>query len=467
MDDLYLLPRRVARKLAHGKDDLAEELESVGNLALVQALQAFDPAASPLGEAGRAPFCAQRVRWAMLRFLNKERRHRPDPDTPVEQVVDQRSENSSLRTNKDLEVLLRQELPFLSPLDCAILVLYRRDALPYALIALRVGISYWAVCRRMKRIARRLARRLARRDVPGSRTPSGKTTSRALLVGTVRLRQRHGNHNERIRMIKVRQDGPRHRRWIAYARYLWELHHGPVPAGQQVIHRNGNGLDDRLENLALGVPRTRLESWMARHPDLVPERYQRTRQGARQHNQERALFRSTLGLAVASRWYLVDHQGRQILGSWQRQRDAYLALGIRLPERVARQNGSSKGAWASTCAGWPELPPLEALTLAALAESGPLDTRQLAMAIERLCQRLAIASRGHGSTLHTICCRLRQRHFLVSQQMGRHPGRHQITPQALAARQEPCWWASCTGREVQPLLEDGYQMVTTLPQRGA
>lgn len=37
---------------------------------------------------------------------------------------------------------------------------------------------------------------------------------------------------------------------------VWESHHGPIPEGMELHHRNGDKLDNRLENLMLA---TRLE----------------------------------------------------------------------------------------------------------------------------------------------------------------------------------------------------------------
>ena len=49
-----------------------------------------------------------------------------------------------------------------------------------------------------------------------------------LPIGAIRIRKR--SRQSSVRMIKVLHDGPRGFRWMNYARFLWEQHHGEVPA---------------------------------------------------------------------------------------------------------------------------------------------------------------------------------------------------------------------------------------------
>lgn len=51
------------------------------------------------------------------------------------------------------------------------------------------------------------------------------------------------------RYIKVKDDGPTSKRWIPYARYVWEKNGGTIPDGHFVRHKDGNQMKDSLDNL--------------------------------------------------------------------------------------------------------------------------------------------------------------------------------------------------------------------------
>lgn len=86
------------------------------------------------------------------------------------------------------------------------------------------------------------------------RNGQGKGIHKVTLpLGTITIRK--GNKGgSKVRMIKIRMDGPTGLRWINYARWWWEKNRGPVPPGKLVLHEDGRSLNDRPENLVLGGP---------------------------------------------------------------------------------------------------------------------------------------------------------------------------------------------------------------------
>lgn len=89
-------------------------------------------------------------------------------------------------------------------------------------------------------------------------------------IGTVVIRQSHdnGRMKRNRRFIKVRNDGPKARRWVLYSRWWWEKNKGPVPAGKVVFHKDGDELNDAPDNLAVGTLGEKLQYAHKRDPEM-------------------------------------------------------------------------------------------------------------------------------------------------------------------------------------------------------
>lgn len=60
---------------------------------------------------------------------------------------------------------------------------------------------------------------------------------------STRYHKKHGCYYKYIRVAKMK--------WMLLNRYLWEKHHGPIPANHLVAFKDGNNLNCSLENLFL------------------------------------------------------------------------------------------------------------------------------------------------------------------------------------------------------------------------
>jgi len=84
----------------------------------------------------------------------------------------------------------------------------------------------------------------------------------ARLEGLTRRQRRGGrppkaSNRPRRRYIKVSDIGPPAKRYMAYARWLWQEANGPLPDGLVIVHLDGEFMNDDLANLA---PATRAQS---------------------------------------------------------------------------------------------------------------------------------------------------------------------------------------------------------------
>lgn len=142
------------------------------------------------------------------------------------------------------------------------------------------------------------------------RAKGKKDWSRASLpIGSLRIRY---SGKSRVRYIKVRLDGPKQKRWIEYARWLWLKHKGPIPDGKRIAHLDGDTLNDSIENLGAVAPGDVL--WIHCHANdqKSAANYAACRAATADHNRQRREIRRGRGLLNRNQWYLVDEQQQTI-----------------------------------------------------------------------------------------------------------------------------------------------------------
>lgn len=69
-------------------------------------------------------------------------------------------------------------------------------------------------------------------------------------VGTV-VKNSNKKYDKEYTRVSWTWEGKRKTAYLH--RIVWELHHGPVPKGMVIDHINGDGLDNRIENLRLAT----------------------------------------------------------------------------------------------------------------------------------------------------------------------------------------------------------------------
>lgn len=67
--------------------------------------------------------------------------------------------------------------------------------------------------------------------------------------GTIRIRT--NSNGKQYSFIKVLGIIDGVHRWRLYARYIWEQHYGPIPKGRLIIHKDGDPLNDSIDNLLM------------------------------------------------------------------------------------------------------------------------------------------------------------------------------------------------------------------------
>lgn len=352
---------------------------------------------------------------------------------------------------------LARPLARLRPVERALVVAVHTGELSIDEAAARLGKSPLAVTRQL-----RAAERKARGRPRSAGTPA-PGAGREQPVGTVRVRKLLRG---RARFIKVRMDGPPAKRWKLYATWLWVQRNGPVPAGKNVLHRDGDTLNDDPGNLILGGPADRAFLYQSRSEANFKRSMTACHKGAARHNRERAAARDLAGELRAGKWYAVDHDTQTITGPLARRsiREAYTTLGVPPP---AAGTDNNPRPWIAAQLGWPDLSCGEALTLAALA--GRADhgwTRaELRAAVEAMAARVGRPMRVTDSFLNQFLYGCRRRGLVTTARRGTLGSVHRATAAALAGRGTPCLLAVLRGRDCRPLKETGYT-VRPLAARG-
>jgi hypothetical protein len=178
-------------------------------------------------------------------------------------------------------------------------------------------------------------------------------------IGTTHIRRGEGSRGDKAcRVIKVRLDGPQHERWVAYARVLWEAHHGSVPPGRRVIHKDGDLLNDHVDNLVLGTAADVVCLWHQREPRLSRRNHRKCARAMAAHNRLRGHVNRALHW-LPTYWYPVfpAGAGSQVWNEPRRTRAQALRLcGVTGRWQTLRSAG----------VGWPDQPLLDACVLAVL-----------------------------------------------------------------------------------------------------
>lgn len=148
----------------------------------------------------------------------------------------------------------------------------------------------------------------------------------ALPIGTITTRK---SGQQVQRFVKVSHHGHWRNRWRPVARHWWEQHHGPIPEGHQVYHRDGDPLNDAPDNLVL-AREDRLKLILSSRGN---SRRQRTRQrtAVAKSNLERARVYNAVLRPRA--WYIVLPVSMAIL--WVPCRSRPEAKELFSPEAIA------------------------------------------------------------------------------------------------------------------------------------
>ena len=121
-------------------------------------------------------------------------------------------------------------------------------------------------------------------------------------AGSVRIAKKNG---VKVRMIKIRTDGPPAKRWMRLARFWWLTHREAVPEGKRVGHFDLDSLNDDPANYALFTPGDVIASHHLENPEWSQRQHEKAAKGTAKSNRDRSEVFRALNF-VRGRWYAVD-----------------------------------------------------------------------------------------------------------------------------------------------------------------
>jgi hypothetical protein len=95
-------------------------------------------------------------------------------------------------------------------------------------------------------------------------------------VGTIRVRKDRNKNGKRA-WIKVAEPND----WVLRARHVWEQVNGPIPPGMGIHHRDGDKLNDTIENLQLVTKSEHLSIHRGEYKDRRTEAFTQARRELR------------------------------------------------------------------------------------------------------------------------------------------------------------------------------------------
>lgn len=261
-------------------------------------------------------------------------------------------------------------------------------------------------------------------------------------LGAVVLRPKNRGKGGPYRFVKVAMSGPHHVRWRRVAVVNWERVHGPVPPGKVVIAKDGDALNDALDNLMLGTLDDAL--FLSHRRGGFNSNSDAQRAATAESNRFRAAARRMRG-AMPDHWYLVDLDRRRIWNTAATSRWSAIEAAVTVPAAVRAINGRG---WYATLAGWPHEMDIAAVALGALAAAGtPLPLGDVIARASEELQRVGLTAPMLRHTWYCLAVRLRRSGAITTKRRGPSSA-WSITRAAVLSRQSSTRLVPLPGREV-------------------